>query len=150
VATATVDALAELLELDGACFARPWTAAAWRAELEAGAVLVVRDAGGRVRGCVCATTVLDVVELRRIAVDPWARRSGCGRDLLAAVVDRARENQATRIELEVAAGNVAACGLYAAHGFRTVGRRRAYYTDPPDDALLMTLELASNDVRFGD
>ena len=42
--------------------------------------------------------------------------------------------------LEVRAGNVPAIGLYAAEGFKEIDRRKAYYRDPVEDAVIMCLE----------
>lgn len=131
--------LAELLRLDAACFAAPWTEASWRTEW--GARSLVLLAGQPAIGFACAAIVIDVCELRRIAVSPSARGRGLGRDLLVGVIAHARARACERVELEVAASNVAALGLYRAAGFAEVGRRPRYYRDPPDDALLMTLSL---------
>jgi ribosomal-protein-alanine N-acetyltransferase len=45
------------------------------------------------------------------------------------------------IELEVRAGNLAALTLYRRFGFVEVGRRKGYYRDPAEDAVLMDLLL---------
>lgn len=134
---ATLADLPALRAIDQASFARPWTEAGWRAELGAtGLVLIAGEVG-----FACAPTLLDACELRRIAVIPSARQAGLGRDLLAAVIAHARTVSCARVELEVAARNVAAIGLYRAEGFSEVGRRPRYYVEPVDDAVLMTLEL---------
>jgi ribosomal protein S18 acetylase RimI-like enzyme len=65
------------------------------------------------------------------------------RDLLQAVIAHAHRAGCARIELEVAAANEPALSLYRAHGFVSVGRRRGYYREPPDDALLFDLELST-------
>jgi [ribosomal protein S18]-alanine N-acetyltransferase len=131
---ATLDDLAELLAIDAACFTSPWTESGWRAELDADALVLLADSS-----FACATIVLDVCELRRIAVMPSARGRGLGRDLLVAVIAHARAFGCDRLELEVADTNVAALHLYRAAGFAEVGRRPHYYRDA--DALLLTLPL---------
>jgi ribosomal-protein-alanine acetyltransferase len=140
---AGLDALASIVALDHACFARPWTAAAWREELSHAVVFVTGDPPC---GFACAAMIADVCELRRIAVEPAARRRGVARDLLRAVIDHARAHACERVQLEVAAGNAAALALYQAHGFVLVGRRRGYYRELGDDALLMDLTLVANAV----
>lgn len=135
---ATIHDLSELLAVDSACFAAPWSESGWRVELE--------DARARVwvtaLGFACATVILDVCELRRIAVMPGARGRGLGRDLLLAVIDHARAVGCDRVELEVADDNLAALQLYRAAGFAEVGRRPRYYRDA--DAILMTLRLSAS------
>jgi ribosomal-protein-alanine N-acetyltransferase len=134
---ATIVDLERVVAIDRACFARAWTEDAWRAEIEAGSVLL----GVNPLGFACAPIVLDTCELRRIAVLPEARGQGLGRDLLLAVIAHARSRGCVRVELEVASTNAEAIGLYRRAGFVDVGRRANYYRDPPADALLMTLEL---------
>jgi ribosomal protein S18 acetylase RimI-like enzyme len=83
----------------------------------------------------------DVADLDRIAVLPGARGRGLARDILADLVDLARDLDAERMLLEVAADNVAAIGLYEAHGFDTIATRRGYYAGGTD-ALVMQLDIA--------
>lgn len=80
----------------------------------------------------------DVGDLDRIAVLPAARGRGLARDLLADLVDRARDLGAGRMLLEVAADNAAAIGLYEAQGFDTISTRAGYYARGVD-ALVMEL-----------
>lgn len=86
----------------------------------------------------------DEAELLTIAVRPMMRRRGAGRHLLAAAVEYAREAGAKSLFLEVAVDNLAACKLYEAMGFQTVGVRAAYYrrnNGSTTDALVMRLTL---------
>jgi [ribosomal protein S18]-alanine N-acetyltransferase len=102
------------------------------------------DAGACVGLAICRI-VLDEAELLTIAVRPAHRRTGAGRALLLAVVERARGSGAKQLFLEVGADNPAALALYAAAGFQPVGGRRAYYPRgqrPAADAIVMRLELA--------
>lgn len=135
---ATLDDLAAIVELDRACFSRPWTRDGWRAELSKGAVLV---SGAPIVALACAPIIFDHCELRRIAVAAVARRTGQGRSLLEHIIDSARAAGCLRLELEASASNSAAIALYGRCGFEVVGRRRGYYRDPPDDAILMSLAL---------
>jgi ribosomal protein S18 acetylase RimI-like enzyme len=140
---ATLEDLSALLELDEACFARPWGELAWRAELEGGAIVLL--AATPPLGFACAVVVAEICELRRIGVAASARGMGLGRSLLIEVIDRARRADCEHVQLEVAEGNAIARSLYRAHGFRVVGRRPKYYREPPDDALSMDLEIAPKD-----
>lgn len=76
-------------------------------------------------------------ELESVAVAEAARRKGIGQALCVAVLDWCREQGAERVELEVRAGSEGARMLYRELGFRETGRRRSYYSDPVEDALLM-------------
>ncbi len=63
--------------------------------------------------------------------------------LLGAALGAAAGRGATGAVLEVRASNLAAQALYARFGFRVAGRRKNYYRDPPEDALVMTRPLGA-------
>ena len=80
-------------------------------------------------------------ELENIAVLPEFRRHGAGRELLSALLTHARSLLAERILLEVRASNESAIRFYSLNGFRQLTRRRDYYRNPEDDALIFEREL---------
>src|SRR5699024_9267093 len=73
-----------------------------------------------------------------IAVFPAARRKGVGRRLIEALVDWMEHHEGVFLTLEVRPSNEAAVLLYQSVGFREAGRRKGFYQDPEEDALLMT------------
>lgn len=73
-----------------------------------------------------------------LAVRPEWRGRGLGELLLVSLVERALERQARVVTLEVRASNGTAQKLYEKHGFQQVGRRKRYYSDNGEDALVMT------------
>jgi ribosomal-protein-alanine N-acetyltransferase len=87
-------------------------------------------------GFLIAVVVEPEAELESIAVA--RQRRGTGRRLMQALVEQLEQAGVTRIFLEVRASNQAARGLYQALGFSETGRRRAYYADPVEDAVLMS------------
>jgi ribosomal protein S18 acetylase RimI-like enzyme len=91
---------------------------------------------GRLRGFVVLLVppgADEPVDLLRIAVDPADRRTGVGRGLLTAALER---HPGRTVLLEVAASNEAAIGLYAGFGFVEISRRRGYYAGG-EDAVIM-------------
>jgi [ribosomal protein S18]-alanine N-acetyltransferase len=82
-----------------------------------------------------------MAELESVAVEKAARRGGVGRALCGAVIAWSRSQGAAALELEVRAGSEGAIALYAGQGFVVVGRRRGYYREPPEDAVMMRLHL---------
>lgn len=80
-------------------------------------------------------------ELENVAVSGTFRRHGIARKMLTALRDKARKRKAARILLEVRPSNHAALTLYLREGFRELARRRAYYHDPIEDALILVQEL---------
>ena len=109
--------------------------------VRAGFVAQPDSAGAPLLGFACATLLRDGQENRAgldtLAVLPSARRQGIGAALLAAVLAWAATRGARHLSLEVRQSNAAALGLYARFGFRPEGRRRGYYADPVEDALLL-------------
>ncbi len=95
-----------------------------------GHVLVARAA--RLLGHAIGRDLAGEGEVLAIVVAPEARRRGVGTALLVALLDRLEGPTF----LEVRAGNAAARGLYAGHGFAEVGVRPRYYKGG-EDAVLM-------------
>jgi ribosomal-protein-alanine N-acetyltransferase len=80
----------------------------------------------------------DEAHISTLAVRATQRRQGLGELLLIALLDEARRLGAARATLEVRVSNLAAQALYAKYGFQQVGRRKAYYSDNREDALILT------------
>ncbi len=76
-------------------------------------------------------------EIERIAVDPALRRRGIGRKLMEAMTAFAGKEGVEDVTLEVRAGNIAALKLYESFGFAVEGRRKGYYRNPEEDALIL-------------
>lgn len=85
--------------------------------------------------------VLDEAELRNIAVDPAHQRGGLGRALLEEAKRRLLTEGVKRIYLEVRASSQPALNLYVSLGFEVLTRRRHYYQNPDEDALVLGLKL---------
>ena len=127
--------------LEAACFSHPWTERQLAADLDNDLLSLWAAEGedGTLLGYAEARAVLDEGTLERIAVAPAARRRGIGEALLARLVREGRGRLAF-LTLEVRAGNAPAIGLYEKLGFREVGRRKNYYREEGEDALLLTLD----------
>ena len=93
----------------------------------------------RVVGFAAFHRLLDEAELRNMAVDPAYQRRGVGRELLAQGRRRLSEQGVRRIYLEVRPSNLPALRLYNSEGFGLHSRRKDYYADPPEDALVLSL-----------
>lgn len=83
--------------------------------------------------------VADEAELLTIATEPEHRRKGLGKETLAGFESVAASRGATRLFLEVSAGNLPAIALYISAGYKETGRRKGYYQTPQgrEDALMM-------------
>lgn len=138
----TMDAshLDGIAALEQVCFSHPWSRNALAEELNnPNALFTAAVLAGEVVGYIGMHGVLGEGYIDNLAVSPAHRRMGIGRLLLSSLIDCARREQYAFVTLEVRASNQAAIGLYHSLGFAEVGRRRNYYDDPTEDALLLTL-----------
>lgn len=97
--------------------------------------------GVELAGFIVARLLAGELHVNNVAVRPDFRRHRIGSSLLEKTLQVALKYGATVAHLEVRAGNEAAQRLYARCGFRATGRRPAYYRNPTEDALLMSLEI---------
>ena len=130
-------------ELDRLCFDPGWDTATWRSELESdnSAVVLCQSGPGPCVGYYCVSWVLEIAELRRMAVVPAARGRGLGGDLLRHALAELAGRSIEKLWLEVRASNSAARALYEGAGFRVDRIRRGYYRDPLEDGVDMSLDL---------
>lgn len=139
--TMTAEHIPQIAALEKTCFSHPWSEELLRQALwnEAAAIVVAEGEDGTVLGYAGVSTVLDEGYIDNVAVDPRFRRQGVGDELIAALARFGRAKLAF-LTLEVRASNAPAIALYAKHGFQEAGRRKHYYDDPREDAIIMTLE----------
>lgn len=132
--------------IDCLSFSLPWPANAFRYELLENErsllwVAEVETASGekQVVGDIVLWLVVDEAHIATLAVHPDYRRCGIARRLITVALTAAKQRGMQSATLEVRAGNLAAQSLYRSFGFQIAGRRRAYYQDNQEDALIMTL-----------
>jgi [ribosomal protein S18]-alanine N-acetyltransferase len=99
----------------------------------------VAESPSGLTGWVVVHAVADDWEIENIVVREQERRCGTGSALLQAAIAQAREGGARRIILEVRQSNGPALALYDRFHFVETGRRKDYYSAPPEDAILLTL-----------
>lgn len=103
--------------------------------------LVSLDEHSNVLGSFSGWLVADEFEIDNVAVAPDWRRFGIGSILLEAALQAASQKGALQAFLEVRASNCAACSLYEKIGFTVAGRRKNYYRDPIEDALVLSRKI---------
>ena len=132
--------VAAVHEIERLSFRTPWPAYAFEQELKGNrlARYLVARFGDRVVGFAGLWLMVDEAHVTTFGVHPDWRRQGIGRQLLLNLAELSVAIGARRMTLEVRASNGVAQALYRALGFDVVGRRRAYYTDDGEDALVMT------------
>ena len=134
----------KLAELEKLCFSRPWSEEALLEELTNPVAAFFTATEGEPEGeekilgyagmhCPGGECYLD-----NLAVFPQHRRQGVGKALLRALEEEAKCRGGTFLSLEVRASNESAISLYRSMGFQEAGRRKNFYTDPQEDALILT------------
>jgi ribosomal-protein-alanine N-acetyltransferase len=136
---ARVDDLPAILAIERVSFTDPWSRSSFATLLEQPRVYfsVALDRAGALLGYTVAWFVLDEAELANLAVAPGVRGNGIGARLLKGALAASEERGTLSMYLEVRASNQSAIALYTSHGFAEVGRRRAYYRKPVEDALIL-------------
>lgn len=138
----TLEDLDRVLEIDRQSFSIPWTARSYRFELERNPTsqLFVAEREGEVVGYIGLWELVEEGHISTLAVHPAHRRQGIASRLIETGLRALAEREIEMASLEVRESNQAAQELYARFGFEVVGRRRAYYRDNREDALIMTLD----------
>lgn len=140
--------LGQVLHIERRSFTVPWSDSTFRGLLRRqSAALLVAERSGAVVGYAVLWFVADEAELGDLAVHPEARGSGLGRHILGGAMAEAARRGAKRLYLEVRESNAAARRLYEKAGFTTAGVRPDYYTEPREDAILMTRPLYADPAR---
>lgn len=135
--------LDEVLAIERDSFLTPWTRDNFRFEIRSNPFArndVVRK-DGRVVAYACVWIVGDELKINNIAVHRDWRRRGLGTAVLLHLLRRARAEGCADAELEVRPSNLEARRLYERHGFRETRRRKGYYQDTREDALVMVARL---------
>ncbi len=142
--------LPQIIAIERRAFPTPWSLAMFVLELSkpAGVCLTALHEGQMLGFLICSRydTVWHVMN---VAVDPGRRREGIATAMLADLLRRI-DGHGARFTLEVRESNGAAIALYERFGFRAAGRRRRYYQDNGEDAVVMWRTRATLAGRFDD
>lgn len=96
---------------------------------------------GALAGFLIGRTVADQAEVLNLAIQENRRRRGGATALLTSALERFRADGAHSVYLEVRQSNASAVSFYSKHGFEISGHRRAYYSVPLEDAVIMKKKL---------
>lgn len=132
------DHIKEIAKLEKICFSTPWSENAIKDAFETGTKFFVATKDNKVLGYVGISAIIDEGYITNIAVFPDYRKQGVGSALLNHLFDFAKDNALSFISLEVRKSNFTAISLYEKYGFKTEGKRKNFYTNPTEDALIMT------------
>jgi [ribosomal protein S18]-alanine N-acetyltransferase len=144
--------LPQVMAIERRAFPAPWSLAMFVLELsKPSGVCLAAVEDKALRGYLVCSRYDTVWHLMNVAVDPVFQRGGIGSNLLRRLFEEvaARGGEA-RYTLEVRQSNTAAIRLYERYGFRAVGRRRRYYQDNGEDAVIMWRTPATLEGRLDD
>lgn len=131
--------LPQVIALERRAFPTPWSLAMFVLELsKSSGVCLAALRDGELVGHMICSRYDTVWHVMNIAVDPAARRQGVASALLSELIERIGGRDGTaQLTLEVRPSNDGAIVLYERFGFLSAGRRRRYYQDNGEDAIVM-------------
>ena len=134
----TSDDAESVAALEAKCFAMPWSREDfWRETRNELAEYVVGELDGKIVAYAGAWVSFNQAEVMHIAVEPNLRGQGLGTLIFGELIKAVKIRGAASITLEVRPSNIAAIKLYESFGLKSVGRRKGYYLDNGEDALIM-------------
>ncbi len=119
-----------------------WTARDYANLSSAGMMAWVAEVEGVIAGFLVARRIAGELEILNLAVRPEARRGGIGHALVQFAFEWGKKFEAKSAFLEVRASNLAALQFYKRHRFEETGRRPLYYSNPVEDALVLTAPIS--------
>lgn len=129
----------DILKIERACFSSPWTEEGIKAELtDKTAHFIAAEKDGVSVGYCGMHEVCGECYIANIAVLPEYRRKGIAAKLLENLISHCEESSAEFLSLEVRKSNAPAISLYEKFGFEKMGERKDFYSNPKENALIMT------------
>ena len=133
--------VAQIAQLEKICFSDPWSEKSIASELNNElAFWLTAMEGEQVAGYIGSQTVMDESDMMNVAVHPDFRRRGIAEALVNELVARLKSRESRSLTLEVRVSNLSAITLYEKLGFSQIGRRKNYYRNPREDALILRKE----------
>ena len=137
VSVANIDDVKDIANIENHSFSTPWSEKAIRESMDAGTIFYVACLNDKIVGYMGLSKIVGEGYVTNIAVLPEYRRLGIGEKILGYVIDNTKA-ELEFISLEVRVSNIAAISLYEKFGFERVGLRKRFYTNPEEDAIIMT------------
>ncbi|HSK88940.1 MAG TPA: ribosomal protein S18-alanine N-acetyltransferase [Anaerolineales bacterium] len=149
----TLEDIPAIIDLDQKSFSLPWPERSFRFEVtdNPASRCWVAELDGKVVGMIVVWLLVDEAHVATLATHPDFRRQGVAKRLLSHALLHLIEEGAQSSFLEVRESNLAAREMYRKFGYEEAGRRRRYYRDNDEDAILMNLNsLKAERLSFGD
>lgn len=133
--------------LEKICFSSPWSESAVKESYDNGTIFFTAQIGDDFAGYCGLNTVLDEGYITNVAVKPEHRNKGVASALLKEIDGVAADMKLSFVSLEVRISNTPARKLYEKFGYTAVGERKNFYTDPNENALIMTKRFDNEDTQ---
>ncbi len=138
----TLEDIPQVIEIEDRSFPNPWSASSFRYEIVENpyaSLFVARSTASRpvVVAFACVWVIDQEIKVNNIAVHPRWRGHGVGARLLQFLIEFGAGQGCREISLEVRPSNAAAIRMYRSAGLVQVGRRKQYYSDTREDAIVM-------------
>ena len=128
----------EIAAIEEMTFAMPWSRKDfWAEAVNENAIYIVGTVDNKVIAYAGVWISFEEAQVTNVAVHPDYRGQGIGTKLFARLIEEVKTRGVTAITLEVRPSNEAAVKLYESFGLKSVGRRKGYYLDNGEDALIM-------------
>jgi ribosomal-protein-alanine N-acetyltransferase len=141
-----LEEIPEVSEIENLSFPTPWSLSSFRHEMTENpyATLIgARVVRGPLVAFGCVWAIDQELKINNLAVHPRWRGRGVGTRLLQGLLAFGSAQGCVEATLEVRPSNAPALRMYTRAGFRVIGRRRGYYSDTHEDALVMACPLPS-------
>ena len=139
----TVEDIPEVIEIEKRSFVSPWSRGVFEQTIESPVSRNFVVIGGhKIWGYIIFYEAGVEMHIMNIAVHPGYRRQGTAYEMMVRVLEYARANSVEECFLEVRESNFSAQALYEKLGFKSIGRRKGYYSETNEDAIVMALSLA--------
>ena len=130
----------KMAELDKICFTLPWSLNDFKTEIIKNqiAYYLVYEIDSEIVGYAGLWAIKPEGHITNVAVHPHYRRRGIGSKLVETLLKQSSERFGlTEFTLEVRMTNIEAIKLYSRFSFKYAGKRKAYYIDTNEDALIL-------------
>ncbi len=137
-----IEALDDIEKIEAEASANPWPKEITESYLNSeNAAFFLGFLNNEPAGYISLSFVLDEGSVLNVAVKKRFRRLGIAKSLIRAAKDFAKTKKLSFLSLEVRESNLPAKALYEGEDFEILGKRKGYYENPKEDALIMQYEV---------
>lgn len=135
--------LPEVMAIEKTSFTTPWSETLFMNEIfKPRSLPKAALIGEKLVGYICGNYLLDEGHILNVTVHPDFRKQGIASQLVDHMLGLLKKEGCLTIFLEVRQSNEAALRMYEKAGFTEIAKRKAYFTIPVEDAIIMSLQMS--------